>query len=142
MSILIQPGRYFIADPCYVLEDERYEKLINNFTNEGNAEYRENDFVSIAFGTAHGDGEYSAAVMHELVKLVSAKCDLPVDSGLIAITSIELCIEDIQKEYDEPIGFIVDIESPIFVSEDDGVIVFGDIFIDTNYQDEDEEGWF
>ena len=136
MSYSLQPGYYWIGDPCYVLSEENYDELLKSVKDDGLV-LQKGENTSIALYTDHGDGEYDvlSSLYNNRVTFLSERVKLAVDSGLIAITSIEL-VEDI-SDYDEPVGIKVEVLEPISIYNLDGVLRFGSVIIDTNYEDKE-----
>lgn len=136
MSYSLQPGYYWIGDPCYVLSEENYDELLKSVKDDG-LTLKKGEHTSIALYTDHGDGEYDvlSSLYNNRVTFLSERVKLAVDSGLIAITSIEL-VEDI-SDYDEPVGIKVEVLEPIGIYNLDGVLRFGSVIIDTNYEDKE-----
>lgn len=148
MALKVLPGKYWIADPCYLLNEKRYDELTEKYHNDNELVYeeesRDGKLICYAFPTAHGDGEYPVykSLYKCLVNPLTDIINLPVDSGLISITSFDLATET--KEYDERVGFIVEVLETIDVWTDGETITFGTLFVDTNPKDDDEEendGW-
>ena len=136
MSYSLQPGYYWIGDPCYILSEENYDELLKSVKDDGIV-LQKGEHTSIALYTDHGDGEYDvlSSLYNNRVTFLSEHVKLAVDSGLIAITSIEL-VEDI-SDYDEPVGIKVEVLEPISIYNLDGVLRFGSVIIDTNYEDKE-----
>lgn len=137
MSFKVEPGIYWISDPCYILSEERYEKLIESEKQDGAYIYKENNLISIALSTEHGDGEYNVlnSLYNSKVKLLSDINPLCVDSGLISITSFDL-VSNID-DYDEPVGIKVKVLETIDVYTNFGILNFGSIIVDTTNTEED-----
>lgn len=143
MSFKVEPGIYWIGDPCYILNDSRYETLIEVKKEYGAYTFEESsrngNLISIALPTDHGDGEYGIfkSLYSNKINILSDNVPLAVDSGLIAITSFDL-VENVD-EYDEPVGIKVEVLENISVFSNDGVLHFGTIIVDTCYQEDDPE---
>lgn len=120
-------GKYYIGDLCYVVEkhDDWMELLekTNYFRNE-NQEYK--GCPILAGSTAYGDGIYAD-------NKGRTYC---VDAGIIGIMPIE-CID---KKHDniENLGNIVDFEEDFDVLIEDGIFRFGDISINTVWDEEED----
>lgn len=147
MSFKVEPGIYWIGDPCYILNDSRYETLIGEVKEHGAYTFEESSrngtLISIALPTDHGDGEYEflKSRYNNRINILSDNVPLAVDSGLIAITSFDL-VENVD-EYDEPVGIKVEVLENISIFSNDGVLHFGSIIVDTCYQEDEpeEEMW-
>ncbi len=125
-------GRYFIGDLCYVMNPQWDEFCSKTIVNHDclDGEFQLNNGVKFAsFGTAYGDGCYEDQQGNSY----------PVDAGLIGC--IRLCDID-DPEANTQLGAIVDFDTDFECSEDEGVIYFGHIRIDTkgsDYAEEDSE---
>jgi hypothetical protein len=119
-------GKYYIGDPCYVVRDGSWGKLIDETGcfgldldgknwDDGKFTYRGK--FCFAAGTAYGDGCYTDHRGGEY----------PVDAGLIGILPVEVCVKKNLKD-----GRVVDFTSDFEVYEFDGVFHFGHVKIDTN----------
>jgi hypothetical protein len=116
-------GKYYIGDLCYVMHPEWDEFC--ELTIKGNqcldGEFTLADGRRFAsFGTAYGDGTY--------VSNVGTKHS--VDSGSIGCIRVE-DIRDYTYSDIERLGAIVEFDHPFEVSEDQGLIVFGKVQIET-----------
>jgi hypothetical protein len=119
----MKAGTYYIGDLCYILHN-RWDEFCS-ITIDGNSckdgEFKFEDGVEFAsYETAYGDGFYTDQYGH----------DFPVDAGLIG------CIE---TKYIHPeelknlsMGAVIEFKESFPTFSSDGVIVFGDIVIDTN----------
>lgn len=139
MRVFFEPGKYYIGDLCYVINDhDEWMSLVDQMFPdrlggegiEGEFRLRNGSRVAI-FSTLHGDGVYPDG---------SGK-GYPVDSGSIGIikfSDIEITKDNFKGlEY----GNVVEFSNQFSCySNGDGVLVFGNIRIDTNdYYDEDED---
>jgi len=119
-------GRYYIGDLCYVMHDEWAEVCDLMFPpidrQRGvNGEFTLKDGRRFAsFGTAYGDGSYRSNIGTEH----------GVDSGSIGCIRVE-DIRDNTYDDIESLGAVVEFEEPFEVSEDQGLIVFGKVEIET-----------
>jgi len=118
---MMPAGKYWIGDLCYVL-DEVWDdvcKFICSDTPDG--EFTLPDGRKFAsYGTAYGDGSYESNIgtLH------------PVDSGTIGCIKVE----DLGGTDDErlnSLGAIVEFSKPFKTADEDGVITFGHVEIDT-----------
>ena len=125
----MKAGKYYVGDLCYVLGD-RWDEVCNLIIVDHkclDGEFELKDGTKfVIYGTAHGDGYY---------------CDqqgngYPVDSGSIGC----VLVDDITEgELDKMGGNLFDFEEHFETGEDNGVIYIGDIEIDTQGHEEDEE---
>ena len=122
-------GKYYIGDPCYVVEkQDKWMELLEKTNYFKNEEQEYKGYPILAGSTAYGDGVYGDNEGR-------IYC---VDAGLIGIMPIE-CID---KKHDniEDLGNIVEFEDDFDVSIEDGVFEFGNILINTIWdEDEDED---
>lgn len=145
--MIIPKGKYVICDPCHALSDEDYAELISmqeNLLNHTDLLFTKDKLFSYALFTAQGDGEYNptlSQVQSETMKFLTDLCPVGVDSGMIAITSLELATE--LEQYEEPF-IIIEVLTEIRVIDLYGDLSFGNIFfrtdhdIDFNSFDDDE----
>jgi hypothetical protein len=121
-------GRYYIGDLCYVMHPEWDEFC--ELTIKGH-QCLDGEFVLkdgrrfATFGTAYGDGTYRSNIGTEH----------SVDAGLIGCIRVE-DIRDTQYDNIEDLGAIVEFDAPFEVSEDQGLIVFGHVQIETANEEE------
>lgn len=125
---MMPAGRYYIGDLCYVMPDEWDEFC--NITIPGNevldGEFALKDGRKFAtYGTAHGDGEYAC----------SNGAFLGVDAGLIGCIKIADISDAAGIANMDEYGAVVDFPEDFHTGEQDGVIVFGHIHIDTNWDE-------
>ena len=127
-------GKYFIGDPCYVLQskdnsDERWSKFCDLIyeDEDGNTnEVTEFEGVPMYTGnTKYGDGYY----------LDNYGNGYGVDAGLIGAVPMELCKQS-KKEMDR-LGRVVVFKKDFRARSQDGIFYFGDIVIDTAGDDEE-----
>lgn len=131
-------GDYVIADPCYVLDRDVYDRLLKdtdyfmmNSVDRGGVMV---DTVSgkyfAVFGTKYGDGIYDD----------NKGFSYGVDAGCIACIPVEMCKLDGDNSYINPVKFARHFD----VYYEDGLIVFGDVIINTDpddFYDEEEESY-
>ena len=119
-------GKYYIGDPCYVVRDGSWAKLIKDTGcfgleidgknwDDGKFTYRGKP--CFAMGTAYGDGCYSD----------NQGGEYGVDAGLIGILPVDVCTKSGLK-----LGRVVEFPNDFDVYEFDGVFRFGHLKIDTN----------
>ena len=126
MKTVLPAGKYYIGDPCYVIEGEKWDKFLIPYwgLNQGGVF----DFDSIpvcAFATQWGDGCFPA----------SDGSILGVDAGIIGAIPLELC-----KSGDPTRGTEVEFDSSFSCHrEPNGKLWFGDFWVMTNDEDDGEE---
>lgn len=110
-------GRYYVGDLCYVMHPQWDEFCDKSLANEGLV-VLDNGVRTAQFGTMYGDGCYQD----------ESGRDYGVDSGLIGCIRVE-DISDESADLDG--GNIIEFASDFECSEDDGVMYFGHIRINT-----------
>ena len=128
-------GRYYIGDLCYVMHDE-WNECCDLFFPPGDntGRGREGEFALkdgrrfASFGTAYGDGTYRSNI----------GTDHCVDSGSIGCILVS-DIRDTTYNADRiaELGAIVEFDRPFEVSEDQGLLIFGHVQIETAGDDEE-----
>lgn len=123
-------GKYYIGDLCYVMHDKWDEFC--SITIDGNkcldGEFELANGTRFAtYGTAYGDGVYPASNGEKLC----------VDAGIIGC----ILLNDIKDTKDNNIdlGCIVDFPVPFETGENNGVIYFGHVSVNTKFEDDYEE---
>lgn len=125
MKVTMAAGKYVLGDPCYCFgngkeSDDLWQKLLEN------CEYFEkpigeiNGVKILGFSTAHGDGTYQGTNGFEY----------PVDAGLIGLVPFDFAISQVE-EIDEALHNVVEFSEDFECSNYNGVMVFGEIHIDT-----------
>ncbi len=130
-------GRYFIGDLCYCLHDVWNEFCELTIRGE---RCLEGEFVLqdgrrfASFATAYGDGEY----------LSSINTSHSVDSGSIGCIRVEdIRDNEYTPEFLAKLGAFVEFDQPFEVSNDQGMLTFGHVQIETaGGYDEEEEDYF
>ncbi len=118
-------GTYYIGDPCYVLSEKDWDKILGN---DGHSTIKGKD-VFFA-GTAYGDGTYED----------QNKNEYPVDTGCIGIFPVEVCLKTKLKEVPKrKMGMIFTFDADFEVSANNGNFTFGDVEIITDGSNEEEE---
>lgn len=119
-----EPGDYYVGDLCYVLRDEWDEvcslTIDEHKCLEGVFKLA-NGTKFATYGTAYGDGVY--------VDQKNRK--YPVDAGLIGCVAVKdldakILVENIT------LGNVIKFDKPFDTYSSEGVIVIGNIQIDTN----------
>ena len=125
----MQAGKYYVGDLCYVLGD-RWDEVCNliivdHKCLDGEFELKDGTRFAI-YGTAHGDGFYSDQQGN----------GYPVDSGSIGCVLVDQITEG---QLDITLGNTFNFEEDFETGEEDGVIIIGDIVIDTAGEEDDED---
>jgi hypothetical protein len=125
----MQAGKYYVGDLCYVLGDRWNEVcdliIVDHKCLDGEFELKDGTKFAI-YGTYYGDGVYPDQHGN----------GYPVDSGSIGCVLVDQITEG---ELDEGLGNIFDIEHDFTTGEENGVIMIGDIEIDTRGESEEED---
>ena len=130
-------GKYVIADPCYVLDYDTYDRLLSetaffmqDSVDRGGVMFdkRLGKFFAV-FSTKYGDGLYKDGQGFKY----------GVDAGCIACIPVEMWDRGEDNGYINEVTFDRDFE----VRYEDGLIVFGDVIINTDPDDfyEEEESY-
>ena len=130
-------GNYLIIDPCYFLGAEPFwggfcdELHSDKFKGETPIVMNAEGYDIFIFGTAHGDGVYPVNSNGMRIGVAG------VDAGLLCVISMEF----IEKfcEGDTKLGVVVNLEETSVPEEDGGNLTLGNIFVDTNCYEDDEE---
>lgn len=114
--IVLNPGKYWIGDPCYAIRDSDWEDFLD-LTDYCDKPANYNGALVVCGSTAFGDGEYS-----------DNKGNLyGVDAGALCIMPIEVATGD-SVEF----GVVHIFPEPFVVRIEDGFFRFGSVTIDTN----------
>lgn len=129
-KVKMPSGTYWVGDLCYVL-DEEWDEFCD-ITSVGNGDCYDGKIVlpsgriAVSFGTAYGDGYY----------LDNKGRGYPVDAGLLGAIKFE-DLKNSSKNNDG--GHVIEFENDFYCyyENENGVIHFGDVSIDTEGSDED-----
>ena len=132
-------GRYYIGDLCYIMHDA-WDEVCDLFfpPHEPEGRGHQGEFTLkdgrrfASFNTAWGDGTYRSSIN-------TLHC---VDSGSIGCIRVEDIRDNTYSaERIAELGAIVDFAEPFQVSEDQGLLTFGHVLIETapDYEEEEEE---
>ena len=128
---MMPSGRYYIGDLCYVMSDDWDEVLDLTIAKDGkllNGEFVMKDGRRFAmYSTKYGDGSYCS----------NMGTNHAVDSGTIGCILVNDIIDIPKYEVDGKLGAVVTIDSSFSTAERDGLIVFGDVIINT-----DSDEWY
>lgn len=122
---MMPSGMYYIGDLCYVMSDDWDEVLDLTIAKDGkllNGEFEMKGGRRFAlYSTKHGDGMYRS----------NMGTNHAVDSGTIGCILVEDIIDIPKFEIDGKLGAVVTIDRSFSTAERDGLIVFGDVIINT-----------
>lgn len=127
---MMQAGKYYVGDLCYVMHDKWDEFCSVTIQGEEvlDGEMALPDGTKFAtYGTAYGDGVYKDQLGNSY----------GVDAGLIGCIRVEDISEEERANLGD--GQVIDFPHDFYTSSDDGVIIFGHVAIDTKGEDEDED---
>lgn len=113
----MKPGKYYIGDICYFMDDKLYDEVWGTQFGFSDGHYQKADGTGfIVMGTAYGDGHYNG----------SNGVGYGVDAGVIGLVSLELGsgpedekIETARSmgsyhEFTEPVSLKQDVERGLF----------------------------
>ena len=124
MNETFEPGDYYVGDLCYVLRnewDEVCSLTIKEHSCLDGVFTLANGTKFATYGTAYGDGVYIDQKGHKY----------PVDAGLIGCVAVKDLDDNILKD-NIRLGNIIKFDKPFTTNEDQGVILIGNLSIDTN----------
>ena len=127
IKVIVPPGKYVLGDPCYVVPDADWQALLESCDYFNLPVGTINGWQVLAFSTKYGDGTYAD----------NKRRHYPVDAGLIGLVPWSYA-EDVNPEYSHIVEFSF---NTVCSRNEDGVLTFGTISIDTNADDmhDDEE---
>lgn len=136
-TVEVPTGTYYLGDPCYAFDDHaEWMTLLNScgmFEDKPVGEIRGQQVL--AFGTKWGDGSYRDSDGNAY----------SVDAGLIGLVPWDVASAQAQYPDLAELGRVVTFDRPVTCTDDgSGVLVFGDIKIDTDPEPEDDwegEDW-
>ena len=124
MNETFEPGDYYVGDLCYVLRNEWDEVCSLTIKEHSCLDCvftLANGTKFATYGTAYGDGVYIDQKGHKY----------PVDAGLIGCVAVKDLDANILKD-NIHLGNIIKFDKIFTTNEDQGVIVIGNLSIDTN----------
>lgn len=129
----MKAGTYYVGDLCYVMHD-KWEEVCNLSIVDGeclSGEFALSSGGTFAmYGTEYGDGTYE-----DLQGL-----DYSVDSGTLGC--IETCFLDpTELEAAKELGQIIEMPNEFDTHEEDGIICFGSIKINTAQENEYDDDY-
>lgn len=127
MSYRLPPGKYYIGDPCYVMQDGTWDELLNEHHDHlSHGEIVEFKGAQLwAHGTAHGDGAYAD----------QNDAEYTVDSGMLGVVPLALIDDPAGEEG----GVVMDFPKGLTVEYCNGTFFIGPICIRTDYLTDDED---
>lgn len=140
-TLVLNKGKYYIGDICYALGEEIYYKHWGDRFNFENGLYDVDGKQFAVLSTAWGDGCYIGCHKNKAYSF-------PVDAGNIGMVDVALL--DKSEEYLSTCGAIIEFDSDISFSYDDGIISIradgANIDINTrddtdDYEDDEEEDY-
>jgi hypothetical protein len=137
---MMKAGRYYVGDLCYVMSDTEWGEVCS-ITIVGNeciqGEFTLSDGRKFAmYNTRWGDGQYRS----------NRNTKHSVDSGTIGcilLENIEAHVDEENKfDFIEDVGALIEFKKDFETYSADGLMVFGDVIINTDpddfYEEEDE----
>ena len=132
-------GRYFVGDPCYVIDDVKWMDFLEKGTFAGNDMIEFEGGFAGCVNTESGDGEYYAEGGYP-------PGPFPVDAGLLGAVSENLIRKDFDVAQLAELGVMVDFKRPFTVTREGSVVAIGHICIETGgstgEEEEDDDNWF
>lgn len=130
----MKAGNYWVGDLCYVLGD-RWDEVCDLTIKDGKTlegVFTLSDGTEFAmYGTAYGDGQYEDREGRIYL----------VDSGTLGC----VLLSNVDDQDNTDGGHVIQMDRDFSTCEDNGLIVFGDIEIQTSdeeeYWDDDEEDY-
>jgi hypothetical protein len=129
MKTVLPAGKYWIGDPCYVIDGEEWSNFLDPYWNIGGfgGVFSFEEYEVCAFQTQWGDGCYPA----------SNGVNLGVDAGIIGAIPIELA-----RCGDLGLGTEVTFDQPFACHRDpDGRMHFGSFSVMTGDENNDEDDY-
>lgn len=131
-SFVVPAGKYFLCDPCYVIDTPSdWMRFLNKCADKDDSEYDLNGDVCnghyeelpegtkvLAFATSYGDGTYTDQHGNQY----------PVDSGLLGLVPFKYAPDT--KDIDK-FGKIIEFGEETLCFTKDGILTFGSYIIDT-----------
>lgn len=130
----MKSGRYYVGDLCYIMNDEEWDQastLMFHGVELLTGEFNLPDGRRFAkYFTAYGDGTYQDQHGRSY----------SVDSGTIGCIHVD-DIKTNKYEHIEELGNFIEFDQPFVTGEEDGLITFGPVVIDTDppYEDDEED---
>lgn len=120
---MMPAGKYYVGDLCYVMHPEWNE--VCDLLDGGEGEFTLKDGRKFAsLNTYYGDGVYTSNMGTEH----------SVDAGLIGCIRVcDILDDEYTQEHTKELGAFIDFQEPFEVWNDDGILCFGHIRIDTKH---------
>jgi hypothetical protein len=128
-SIKLPAGRYYLGDPCYVIDGDKWNDFLAEFwkiPEDRGGVFEYDGQTCAAFYTMYGDGQYETTA--------GGYGFLPVDAGIIGCIPI-----NIAGHADNSGGVAIEFRKPVECYEKDGWLHFGDIVVNTSDEEEEED---
>ena len=128
-------GKYYIGDPCYVIDSDNWGEFLDSFWVLDNIRYIDRNggifdfdgYACCAFYTLYGDGQYEA----------SNGAMLGVDAAMIGAIPLVLCTRGDMNGPDSD-GTVVEFHEPFECARDyDGLLHFGNVTVMTGEENGD-----
>lgn len=124
---MMKSGQYYIGDLCYVLRDS-WDNVCDLIGTSETGVYKLKNGTEFAiFNTTYGDGTYVDQNGNEY----------PVDSGTIGCVKVS----KVEDKSGLSNGYVRKFSKPFDVMDVGGLLYFGDIEIQTNDDDEDDDSF-
>lgn len=139
----MKAGKYYIGDLSYVMTDAEWDECCDITIKDNeylSGVFKMNDGREFAsYATLRGNGRYPAREVSLKGYSYVSLGNCPVDTGLIGC----ILVDDIQKVEGLDGGVVVEFDSVFTPFEDDGVIHFGRVYVntrdDSDSDDDDSE---
>jgi len=143
----LPPGRYLLSDPCYVIKDKLWGKFLSDvltpigmFASDKviSNELIHPEFTGCVFNTYFGDGSFKVKLTSEeniFSAITPYNKELGVDSGMIGLMQVPEDWLNAAYTYSQGLMAFTFINKIKCFSRN-GVLHFGDIVIDTKWDNE------
>ena len=124
----LAPGEYYIGDPCYVIDHEKWDEFCGELWDAQKRRrtiFTFDNYDVAVMQTEWGDGQYES----------SEGIDLGVDAGIIGAIPMELITRG--DPYDD--GMVVTFNDAFECSNKNGTLWFGAVWVETNPEDNENE---
>ena len=130
--IILPKATYIVIDPCYVMTEDNYDLLLNEYTGNNGPEATEvmvNGHKMALSGTAWGDGTYDS----------NSSTSFSVDAGIIGAVPLALCCPEKLKEEFVKENSVIMTDTQVTFDFDNGTFKINNLEIYTGYDEEEEE---
>lgn len=115
-KVTIPAGIYWLGDPCYVITNsDEWTHVCHETFKDLEEPVTIKNGIAVLFGTSYGDGEYSDNLGRKIL----------VDSGTIGLVSFAHNPKGSKNSH------LVELKEDAECFANNGVLVFGDITVDT-----------